>query len=44
MVLKVSGLQKGRMLEDIEREKKNSFYLVHPAVSQVSNLPDKLTI
>ena len=36
MVRKVSDKQKGTMLDDVEREKENIFYCLHPAVSKVS--------
>jgi len=34
MVLKVSDRRKGALLEDLEREKENMFYCLHPAVSK----------
>ena len=36
MVLKVSDRRKGALLQDVEREKENIFYCLHPAVSKVS--------
>ena len=38
MVRKVSDKQKGTMLDDVEREKENIFYCLHPAVSKVSEV------
>ena len=38
MVRKVSDKQMGTMLDDVEREKDNIFYCLHPAVSKVSEV------
>ena len=35
MTLKVSDRRKGALLDDLEREKDNIFYCLHPAVSKV---------
>ncbi len=35
MVLKVTDRRRGQLLDDLEREKKNAFFCLHPAVDKV---------